>query len=146
MERILGVRITDFQLTELTFQKSFRDAVGNAAVEKAKVEAQEQMKRQDEVAAQRSQIRALGDANAAREQAKGQADARLVLAQTEAKAIQLKGEAEALAIRAQNEALGNNPRLVELRKAERWDGQLPKQMLGQVVPFMNVDQSGVLGK
>jgi hypothetical protein len=30
--------------------------------------------------------------------------------------------------------------LVELRKAERWDGKLPTNMLSNVMPFMNVDQ------
>ena len=32
-----------------------------------------------------------------------------------------------------------NAKLVELRKAEKWDGALPVQMLSNVVPFMSFD-------
>ena len=41
------------------------------------------------------------------------------------RAIQLQGEAQAAAIRAQADALKANSNLVELRRAERWDGKLP---------------------
>ncbi|MCC7049830.1 MAG: hypothetical protein IT562_24195 [Alphaproteobacteria bacterium] len=81
-----------------------------------------------------------GEGKAIRAEAKGQADANLLVAQAAAKAIQLKGEAEAAAIKAQAEALAQNVRLVELRKAERWNGALPQSMLSNVVPFMSVDQ------
>ena len=57
--------------------------------------------------------------------AEGAADARLLQAQAEAKAIALQGEAQAAAIRAQANALKINPTLIDLRKAERWDGKLP---------------------
>ena len=70
-------------------------------------------------------------------QAKGVADATLLKAEADAKAIQLRGEAEAAAIRAQAEALKQNTGLVELRKAEKWNGALPQQMLSGIVPFMN---------
>ena len=57
-------------------------------------------------------------------------------ATAEAKAIQLKGEAQAMAMRAQAEALARNPVLVEMKKAEAWDGKLPQQLLSGITPFM----------
>ena len=76
-----------------------------------------------------------------REQAKGAADARLLQAQAEAKAIGLQGEAQATAIRAQADALKSNPTLIDLRKAERWDGKLPAAIYaGAPIPFLPVDK------
>jgi regulator of protease activity HflC (stomatin/prohibitin superfamily) len=139
VEAALGVRIVDFQLTNVEFEDTFLAAVRQAAEAKAKVETQEQLKRQAEVQAQTAQVQALGMANAAREQAKGEADARVFVANADATAIKLKGEAEAAAIKAQADALKQNQDLVKLRQAERWDGQLPKQVLSGVVPFMNFE-------
>lgn len=132
----IGVMITDFQLTNMDFQKSFRDAVSQAAAAKAMVETREQEKQQAIRVAERAKIDAEGKANAAREAAKGEADSRLFVAKAEAEAIRLRGEAEAKSIRAQAEALQQNQKLVELRKAEKWNGELPKQMLSNVLPMM----------
>lgn len=110
----LGLHVTDLQLTNMDFHQSFQDAVRNAAKAKQDVERKEHEKRQ-----------AIVDADKQREVAKGEADAKLTVAKADAEAIRLKGEAEAKAIRAQAEALQQNQKLVELRKAERWDGVLP---------------------
>jgi regulator of protease activity HflC (stomatin/prohibitin superfamily) len=61
--------------------------------------------------------------------AKAQADAVLAQAKAEADAIRLRGEAEASAIRARAAALADNPALVSLVQAERWDGKLPSTMV-----------------
>ena len=132
----LGVVITDFQLTNIDYTPSFRQAVEAAASAKANVETREQERIQAEKVAQKVKVAAIGEADGQREKAKGNADAILLNATAEAKAIQLKGEAEAKAIRAQAEALQQNQRLVELRKVERWDGKLPVQMLSNVLPMM----------
>jgi regulator of protease activity HflC (stomatin/prohibitin superfamily) len=137
-ERLFGLEIVDFQITNIEYTKSFKDAVAQAATAKALVEKAEQDKRTVEINADSAKIAAVGQANAEREKARGSADGRLLLAEAEARAIKLKGEAEAAAIRAQTEALQNNPGLVELRKAERWNGMLPQQMLGAVTPFMSI--------
>ena len=71
-------------------------------------------------------------------QAKGQADSSLARARAEAEATRLKGDAEAAAIKARAEALAQNQNLVELIKAERWDGKLPTTMIpGTAVPFIS---------
>lgn len=72
-------------------------------------------------------------------QAQAAADARLAQATAEAEAIRLTGEAEADAIRARGAALADNPALVSLVQAERWDGKLPTTMVpDSTVPFMDM--------
>jgi regulator of protease activity HflC (stomatin/prohibitin superfamily) len=74
-------------------------------------------------------------------QANAEAEARVAQATAEAEAITLTGDAEASAIRARGAALRDNPSLIELVQAERWDGVLPTTMVpGQTVPFLNVGQ------
>jgi regulator of protease activity HflC (stomatin/prohibitin superfamily) len=71
-------------------------------------------------------------------QAKGQAVSNLARARAEAEATRVKGEAEASAIKARAEALAQNQNLIELTKAERWDGKLPTTMIpGSAVPFIS---------
>lgn len=135
----LGLEVTDFQLSDIQYTDAFRNAVNAAAVSKAGVNQREYEKQQAQQVAEKAKIVAEGEANAAIETARGRANATLVQAQAEAQAIQLRGNAEATAIKAQSDALGQNPKLVDLRKAERWDGKLPVNMYGsQPVPFLNL--------
>lgn len=72
-------------------------------------------------------------------QAQATADSNLATAKAEAQAIELKGAAEAKAIRERGAALRDNPQLVDLVQAERWDGVLPQTMIpGGAVPMLNV--------
>jgi regulator of protease activity HflC (stomatin/prohibitin superfamily) len=138
--RLFGLQVTDFQINNIDYTQQFRRAVDQAAVAKTLVERAEQQKRQAEVDADAKRITAIGDANAIRERARGDADANLLRAQADAQAIRIKGEAEAAAIAAQAAALQGNPGLIELRRAERWDGKLPSQVLGSApIPFMPIN-------
>ena len=48
-----------------------------------------------------------------------------------------RGDAEASAITARAKALGDNPNLVSLTQAEKWDGKLPATMVpGGSVPMI----------
>lgn len=137
--RSLGVEVTDFQLTDLQYTTSFRQAVEQAAAQKAGIETREYERQQSQKVAETVAINAEGAANAVRAKAKGDADSRLFIAAADAKSIQLKGEAEATAILAQTNALKGNSGLVDLRRAERWDGKLPTQMFGSApIPFFQV--------
>ncbi len=72
-------------------------------------------------------------------QANGRAASVRAEAQATADAIRLKGEAEADAIRARSKALSENPAIINLTQAERWDGKLPQTMVpGGAVPFLTV--------
>lgn len=73
--------------------------------------------------------------------AKAQADAVRAQAQAQADAIRLRGEAEAKAIRARGQALRDNPALVSLVQAEKWNGQLPTTMVpGGALPMLNLNK------
>lgn len=70
-------------------------------------------------------------------QATGRANSIRTEAQAQADAITLRGNAEATAIRARGAALGDNPNLVALTQAERWNGTLPTTMIpGSAVPML----------
>jgi len=77
---------------------------------------------------------AVNTANAQRDAAKARADGQAYKIETEAKAeadsIKLKGIAEAEAIKAKAKALKSNPLIVELTKAQNWNGQLPTTVMG----------------
>ena len=74
-------------------------------------------------------------------QARGRADSSLAEARASAEAMRLKGDAEAAAIKAKAEALAQNQNLVELTKAERWNGVLPTTMIpNSTIPFLNTNK------
>lgn len=52
--------------------------------------------------------------------------------------ISAKAEAESMRIRAQ--ALEMNKGLVEYEAVQKWDGKLPQYMMGNSVPFINIDK------
>jgi regulator of protease activity HflC (stomatin/prohibitin superfamily) len=128
---VLGLDVTDFQLANIEYTKGFKGAVEQAVTARQMIETREREAAQEKQVAERNRI-----------MAQGEADALLTRAQAEAKSIQLRGEAEAAAIHAQAEALRQNTGLVALRKAEKWNGALPQQMLSGVVPFMQFGPPG----
>lgn len=72
-------------------------------------------------------------------QAKANADAVRAQSNAEAEAIRIKGDAEAASIKARGDALRENPGLVALTQAEKWNGQLPTTMLpGGAVPMLQL--------
>lgn len=59
-------------------------------------------------------------------------------ARAEANAIRLRGEAEGAAINARGQALRDNPDLIQLVQAEKWNGVLPTTMIpSNTVPIIN---------
>jgi regulator of protease activity HflC (stomatin/prohibitin superfamily) len=67
------------------------------------------------------------------------ANIKVIQAEAEATRVRLAGEAEAAAINARGEALRNNPELVTLVAAEKWDGKLPTtQVPGSALPFLQI--------
>ena len=75
----------------------------------------------------RQRLEAMREVNTADAKAQGI----VKVAEAEASAIKLKGEAEAQAIDAKAKALRDNPLIVELTKAQSWNGQLPQTVLGE---------------
>jgi regulator of protease activity HflC (stomatin/prohibitin superfamily) len=135
----LKLEVTDFQLSNIDYTKDYRAAIDKSAVAKAEVETARQSQHAATIQAQTLEIQAKGQAAKEREQQRGVADGKLLLATAEAEAIRMRGEAEAKAIKAKTESLKGNSELVELTKAENWKGHLPQWFGGNgPVPFMQL--------
>ena len=93
----------------------------NAALN-AKMDAiQKTQQRENEVA----QVKA--EADKAREEARGKADALLIQAQAEAKALKIRGS-----------AIRSNPDIIKLNAIEKWDGKLPQSTGNDTLPFLDL--------
>jgi regulator of protease activity HflC (stomatin/prohibitin superfamily) len=123
-----GLILVSAQLEEIDFSKEFERSI------------EERMKAEVEVLKLRQNLeREKVQADIVRTKAQAQADSVLLNAKAEADSIKLKGDAEATAIKARANALQANAALIELTKAERWDGKLPTTMLpGGAVPMLSV--------
>lgn len=123
-----GIIIESVQLENIDFSNEFEKSI------------EERMKAEVEVARlQQNLEREKVQANIVRTQAQAQADAVVARAKADADAIKMRGDAEASAIKARAEALKQNSNLVELIKAEKWNGTLPTTMLpGTATPFVTI--------
>ena len=113
---IANVAITDFE---------FSDEFNRAIEEKVRAE-------QEALKAENEKVRRVTQAEAA-------AAERELAADAEAYKLEVESKARAEAIRREAEALKDNPDLIQLRIAEKWDGQLPQFTGGGAIPLLNVD-------
>ena len=114
---------------EVVATSRFKNELGNIKMDEEAKQA--------EIKAEQKQIEAKAEADAKIEAARGEAEANRLAAKAEAESIRMKGEAEADALEAKSQALQQNPQLVELEKAKKWNGQLPQNMYGQApIPFL----------
>jgi regulator of protease activity HflC (stomatin/prohibitin superfamily) len=116
-----GIQVVSVQVEDVAFSQVYETAVENrmsAIVAQYQAEAEKQ--------------RRITNADAAAYEVKAAADA-------QAHAIEVQGAAQAAAIKARADALKDNPDLVSLTAAEKWNGQLPTTMIpGGSVPFVQV--------
>lgn len=121
-------QLISFQLENIDWSDSYEQAVEARATAEAGVATQRQTLEREKV-----------QAEIAVTQAKARADSAVAEARARAEATRLAGEAEAAAIRSRAAALADNPALIELTKAERWNGVLPTTMLpGSATPIINL--------
>ncbi|SEN00554.1 Regulator of protease activity HflC, stomatin/prohibitin superfamily [Pseudomonas sp. ok272] len=121
------VSIDSVQIENIDFSDAYEKSIEERMKAEVQVKTREQMLATEKIQAQ-IQIT----------QAQAEADSRLAQAKADAEATRLRGDAEADAIRARAAALASNQNLVELIKAERWDGKLPQTMLpNMVLPFLD---------
>lgn len=124
--RIANVAITDFD-----FSAEF-----NRAIEQ-KVKAE-----QDALKAKNEKLRRVTQAEAAAAEKK-------LAAEATAYEIEVGSKARADAIRREAMALKDNPELIQLRVAEKWNGVLPRVAGDGIVPLINIgalDASALKGK
>jgi regulator of protease activity HflC (stomatin/prohibitin superfamily) len=120
------VIVESVQIKDIKFSADYEAAIAAKQQATVKVQEQQQILAQEQVKAQIVVT-----------QAKAQADAVVAQATAQAQATRLAGEAEGAAIKAKGDALRDNPALIELTKAERWNGTLPTTMLpNTAIPFL----------
>lgn len=120
--------IESVQIENIDFSRAYEDSIEQRMLAEVEVQKVKQNAEREKVQAEIAVI-----------QAQAQADAQVAQAEAQAKATELQGNAEAQAIQAKGAALRNNPELVELIQAEKWDGKLPTTMVpNSAVPFVNV--------
>lgn len=135
-ERLYHLRVTDVQLPNLDYQRSFREAQAQAAVVKTQIEQAQGLKLKADIDATTVKTKAAGEADAAIEAARGRAQSLQLEAEAQARATLIRGQAEAQAQQLMAEALSRNASLVEYQKALRWNGQLPQNVYaGAPIPF-----------
>lgn len=119
-----ALQIANVAITDFDFSPEFNRAIE----EKVKAE-------QDALKAENDKIRIVTQAEAAAAQRNLAADAL-------AYEIETSSTARAEAIRREAAALKNNPELIQLRMAEKWDGVLPKVSGEGAVPILNLGELG----
>ena len=123
--------IESTQVEDVAFSPDYIKSVEDRMRAEVEVQKLQQNLAREKVQADIAVTQATGRANSIRAEALAQADA-----------IALKGNAQATAIAARGKALGDNPRLIELTQAERWNGTLPTTMLPNgILPMLNVGSS-----
>jgi regulator of protease activity HflC (stomatin/prohibitin superfamily) len=121
-----SLRIANVAITDFDFSDEFNKAI------ELKVRAE-----QEALQAKNEKTRRVTQAEAGAAERKLAADA-------EAYEIEVGSKARADAISREAKALKNNPELIQLRIAEKWDGVLPRFSGAEGVPLINLDT--VLGK
>lgn len=126
-EAIAGPVVIDgVQIENIDFSDDYERSIALRMKAEVEVKTREQMLATEQVEAQIVVTRA-----------QAEADSRVAQAKADAEATRLRGDAEADAIKAKTLALSSNPALIELTKAERWDGKLPTTMLPNgALPFI----------
>lgn len=120
--------IESVQLENITFSAEYMKSIEQRMVAEIEVTRFQQQLAREQIQAKIAVTQAEGRAAAVLAEAKAKADATI-----------LAGNAEAQAIKARGESLGQNPNLVQLVQAERWNGILPQTMLpGGTVPMLNL--------
>jgi regulator of protease activity HflC (stomatin/prohibitin superfamily) len=121
------VVIDSVQIENIDFSDDYERSIALRMKAEVEVKTREQMLQTEQVQAQ---IRVT--------QAQAEADSQLAQAKADAESTRLRGNAEADAIQARAKALASNQNLIELTKAERWNGVLPTTMLpNSTVPFID---------
>ncbi len=124
-----GIRVLGVQLVNIRYSNTFVTSVNAAVRAKAQAVQAQNTVLQKQYEGQQAIVTAKAQADAAIEKANGDAKAILIRAQANAKAIQIMGE-----------ALQSNPNYLKYEQIKQWNGILPKYMLGNGIPLINLNQ------
>ena len=130
LKELLGERVVieSVQVENIDFSNAYEESVEKRMLAEVAVQEVKQNWEREKVSADITRTKAQADA-----------DSKLAMAIATAKSVEMQGAAQATAIAAKGKALRENPELVQLMQAEKWDGVLPTTMVpGSAVPFMNM--------
>lgn len=133
------LRIENVQISNIDFSDAYENSVEQRMLAEVQVQKLQQMNEQEKVNAEIAVTKANAAADSTRATAQATADAIRMEGDAQAASIRARGEAEAEIVKSKGEALRDNPLLIELTKAEKWNGVGPTQVVpGSTVPFINV--------
>lgn len=133
------VVVEGVQIENIDFSEAYEDSIEKRMAAEVEVQKLQQNAQREKVQAEITVTQAKAAADSQRAAADAKAYSTELQAKAQASATKLAGEAEAEAIKAKGAALRDNPSLIELTQAERWNGQLPTTMVpGAAVPFIGV--------
>jgi regulator of protease activity HflC (stomatin/prohibitin superfamily) len=119
-EVIGAVSIANVAITDFDFSAEFNRAI------------------EEKVRAEQEALKAINEKLRRVTQAEAAAAERTLAADAEAYQIEVASKARADAIRREAEALKDNPALIQLRIAEKWNGQLPQVSGGGAIPLLDL--------
>jgi regulator of protease activity HflC (stomatin/prohibitin superfamily) len=135
-----GATVINIDMTQFSFSDSYMKAINEKVTQEQLRLAAENKLRTIESEQKQKVAVAEADARALKAKADGEAYAKVAQATADAKAVELEGQAKAKAMQVQADALTRNSNLVELTKAERWDGKLPEAIYaGAPIPFLQMN-------
>ena len=133
------VIVQNLAIEDIAFSDAFE-----RAIEEKQIATQEAIKSQNETVrveeeGKQQVIKARAESDSKKAQSDADAYAIEVESKAKAEAIRQMGLAEAEAIREKSKALSQNANLVELTKAEKWNGALPQNLYSSgPIPFMDI--------
>ncbi len=139
---IIGpVTVHSVQVENIDFSNAYEKSVEDRMRAEVEVQTQQQNLEKEKISAEIAVTKAQAEADSAVARAKAEAESMRLRAIAEAESIRLKGDAEASAIKSRADALASNQNLIELTKAEKWDGRLPTTVLpNSAVPYFNTNK------
>jgi regulator of protease activity HflC (stomatin/prohibitin superfamily) len=123
------IEVVDFQIAGILYSDSFRASVEAAVKAKNEAVAAENTVNRIRFEAQQAVERANGEAEAKLKLAAADRQSTILSAQGRAEGIRLEGESRAAVLRMNAEILKESPLVVDLAKADRWNGALPLTLL-----------------
>lgn len=132
-------KITSF-LNESTEEKGLMGllVIANVAITDFDFSAEFNRAIEEKVRAEQEALKATNEKDRLVTQAEAKAEEQKLLADAIAYATEVESLARAEAIKREAEALADNPQLIQLRLAEKWNGQLPK-FTGDTIPLISID-------
>ncbi len=139
VKTMIQQKISSF-LNESTVEKNLSGllVIANVAITDFDFSSEFNRAIEEKVRAEQEALKATNEKDRRVTQAEAQAEEQRLIADALAYEIEVESVARAEAIKREAEALADNPQLIQLRLAEKWDGQLPK-FTGETVPFISID-------